>query len=282
MVKNDYTTLGKKFNTSFLSEHSLLKIHRSEEALEEWHNIKNKASVEGFLNNGFSAQHLSRFIDYRFGYLLIEPVWRVNSHKLISFYADGLRNENKLMTQRFHHADLEIHADCFKWQSQRFKHIVFCEGIEALQNPFFKQIAFKPAKGECMIIKIPNFETDLIIQKDLILIPLGNQRYWAGATNTWNDLHSVPTVAGIKELNAGLTSLLKLPYEILEYKAAIRPTIKDRVPVVGQHPEIKNMFVLNGMGTKGASLSNYYAKQLYDHIFNGTPVNKEANINRFY
>ncbi len=73
-----------------------------------------------------------------------------------------------------------------------------------------------------------------------------------------------------------------MPYNILETKVAIRPTIRDRTPVVGRHPVINNLFILNGMGTKGASLSLYYAQKLIDHIEYNVPIPLEADIKRFY
>lgn len=282
IIKTEYDLLSQKFGTEFISEHRLLKIHKSEEALEEWQLIKNKVRIAGYLDPDFSAQYLSRFIDYRFGYLLVKPVFQINTELLISTYTDFLLNENKLFREKLHYTDIKISPDYFEWKSNQFKYLVFCEGADALQNPFFNMIQFKPAKGERMIIKLPNFQTDLVLQKNILVIPLGNESYWAGATNTWNDLSSAPTIEGKNELETGLKDLFKIPFEVIQHEAAIRPTIKDRVPVVGKHPSINNMFVLNGMGTKGASLSNYYAQQLIENILNGKEINKEANINRFY
>ncbi|HRF78367.1 MAG TPA: FAD-dependent oxidoreductase, partial [Chitinophagales bacterium] len=98
---------------------------------------------------------------------------------------------------------------------------------------------------------------------------------------TWNDLSNEPTQAAFEELDNGLKELLKIPYQVVAHKAAVRPTIKDRTPVVGRHPAIENMYTLNGLGTKGTSLAPYYAKQLIDHILTGTPINHEVRVNRF-
>ena len=63
--------------------------------------------------------------------------------------------------------------------------------------------------------------------------------------------------------------------------AGIRPTVKDRRPLVGAHPEHKNMFVLNGLGTRGVMIGPYIAKQLFNHIENEMPLDDEINIIRF-
>ncbi|MBK6730532.1 MAG: FAD-binding oxidoreductase [Bacteroidetes bacterium] len=44
--------------------------------------------------------------------------------------------------------------------------------------------------------------------------------------------------------------------------------MKNRTPVIGRHPEHNNVFLLNGLGTKGFSLAPYYAPLLIAHILN--------------
>ncbi|MEZ5054264.1 MAG: hypothetical protein R2807_05785 [Chitinophagales bacterium] len=64
-------------------------------------------------------------------------------------------------------------------------------------------------------------------------------------------------------------------YDILEEKAAIRPTTKDRRPFVDQHPIHKNIFIFNGMGTVRISLSPFFANHLIDCILKDKPPCKK-------
>ncbi|HNC64044.1 MAG TPA: FAD-dependent oxidoreductase, partial [Chitinophagales bacterium] len=73
----------------------------------------------------------------------------------------------------------------------------------------------------------------------------------------------------------------KCKYEVIDEKAGIRPTIKDRRPVLGAHPEHKNMYVYNGMGTKGISLAPYFSNELILHITENKEIDKEIGIQRF-
>ena len=56
---------------------------------------------------------------------------------------------------------------------------------------------------------------------------------------------------------------------MVEQVAGIRPTTKDRRPLVGSHPEYKNVFVVNGLGTRGVMMSPFVAEQLFNHIEQG-------------
>ena len=280
LVKNNYLLLENKLQCKLLQECNILKIHKSESALEDWQKAEDNKELEPFIDINFDVKQFNRFLDFRFGAVNINHALRIDTAMLINKYFEYINT--KLIKGKVDHDEIKISETAISYQGENYKYIVFCEGVSALQNPWYKNIPFKPAKGECMIIEIPNFSTEIIIHKGIILIPLGENKYWAGATNSWDDLSTDPTTSGNLELETGLQQLLKVSYSVLEYKVAIRPTIRDRAPVVGGHPNHKNMFILNGMGTKGASLSNFYAQKLLQFILDGNEIPKEANIKRFY
>ncbi|HZF65960.1 MAG TPA: FAD-dependent oxidoreductase, partial [Chitinophagaceae bacterium] len=74
---------------------------------------------------------------------------------------------------------------------------------------------------------------------------------------------------------------LKVPYKIVDHKAALRPSTLERRPFVGFHPQHPSVGILNGMGTKGSSLAPFFAHQLVQNICFGSPITDEANVQRF-
>ena len=70
-------------------------------------------------------------------------------------------------------------------------------------------------------------------------------------------------------------------FEVVAHHAAIRPTVKDRRPFIGQHPQFPVLGIFNGFGTKGASLVPFFAEQFVDNLLNGKPLEKEVDIRRF-
>ena len=69
-----------------------------------------------------------------------------------------------------------------------------------------------------------------------------------------------------KELLEKLETFLKCDFKIVDHVAGIRPTVVDRRPLVGRHPEHQNMYVLNGFGSRGVLIGPYASNQLFDHI----------------
>jgi len=78
-----------------------------------------------------------------------------------------------------------------------------------------------------------------------------------------------------------VNTFINCDFKIVEQVAGIRPTVKDRRPLVGQHPEYKNVYLLNGLGTRGVMIAPYVANQLFQYIEHNKPLDPEIDINRF-
>ena len=160
--------------------------------------------------------------------------------------------------------------------------IVFCEGFNINKNPFFKKLPITGTKGEFLIVKISNFNLNKIIKKSSIFImPLENQYYWVGATYDNSDKKRSPTQLKKQWLIDKLESIISKPYKIVEHKASIRPSTTDRRPIIGPHPKYKNIYLLNGLGSRGVLLAPTLSRWLYNYIYKSSPIPKEADINRF-
>ena len=62
-----------------------------------------------------------------------------------------------------------------------------------------------------------------------------------GANFDRKDKTSKPTKSGKDWILVKLKSLLDCTFEVVDHKAAIRPTVKDRRPLLGSHPKQKNL-----------------------------------------
>ncbi|PKP14923.1 MAG: FAD-dependent oxidoreductase, partial [Bacteroidetes bacterium HGW-Bacteroidetes-23] len=136
-------------------------------------------------------------------------------------------------------------------------------------------------KGELLIIKSKALKLDVILKSSVFIIPLGNDLFKVGATYNWEDKTATPTEEGKNELLSDLKSLLTADFEVIEHLAGVRPTVKDRRPMLGTHPKHPKLHVLNGLGTRGVMLAPDMAKMLFENIENQIPLDKEIDIKRF-
>src|SRR5690606_10936816 len=125
-------------------------------------------------------------------------------------------------------------------------------------------------------------KTDAIIKSDIFILPIGDDLYKVGATYNWSDKTTIPTEGAKQELLEGLKGTINCEFEVVEHFAGIRPTVRDRKPLVGGHFEHSNLYVLNGLGTRGVMQAPYYAEKLFDFIEFDLPLEQEVNIARIY
>ncbi len=160
--------------------------------------------------------------------------------------------------------------------------IVFSEGSFLPQNPYFNYLPMREAKGELLLIKVPDLDIDFTLKSGVFMVPYGNNLYIVGATYNWEDKSFEPTQKAQEEIEKKLKKFLHLPYQIIDYKIGIRPTIKDRRPLLGKHPKYPNLAVLNGLGTRGIIIAPSIAQALYDNLENDKPILKEMDCQRFH
>jgi len=178
----------------------------------------------------------------------------------------------------------EIRKETFDYNSYKsfdVKGIIFCEGIKVKDNPFFNWVPVRQLKGETLNIRLEK-EPPLIFNRGVYVVPAADGKTWkVGATYNHNVTEGT-TAEGLKELREKLDSLLTLKYDIATQGWGIRPTTPDRRPILGPHPEHKNILIFNGMGTKGVSLAPWSSGILCDYLAEGLEIKTDINISRFY
>lgn len=184
--------------------------------------------------------------------------------------------------EEFDFDHLKISENEINYKTIKAKSIIFCEGHLVTSNPYFNWIPMKPAKGETITIHSThlNLKQD-IFNKGFFILPLGNDLFKIGATYEWNELDDIPTEKGKLDLIQKLNSVVTTPYDVISHEAGVRPAVTDRRPVVGKHPNIENIYIFNGFGTKAVMLAPYFAKQLVNSITHQVPIDGEVRPERF-
>ncbi|MCP3932785.1 MAG: FAD-binding oxidoreductase, partial [Bacteroidetes bacterium] len=204
-----------------------------------------------------------------------------SSELLIKSYRNFFEESGDLLTEEFDPAHLTIDPECINYKGNTAKKIIFCEGYRGMNNPYFSFLPFQPTKGDVLIVKIPNANFDKIFKQRIFVMPIGDDLYWAGATHERDFIHDQPTDEKREHLIKKLHDILTIPFEIVEHKAAIRPTVRDRRPFIGLHPDHTSVAIFNGLGTKGASLAPFWAKHVTDFLIHSVELDREVDIRRF-
>ncbi len=76
--------------------------------------------------------------------------------------------------------------------------------------------------------------------------------------------------------------MITCDFEVVEHLAGVRPTVKDRRPLLGKHHHHNHLYILNGMGTRGVLFAPYLSDKLFQFIENKTELDNEISIERIY
>ncbi len=273
-----YTDLGAQLNTTIVKEAPVFLIHPSlqmQESFEyryEHDNVylqKNNASdFEAYMHTPFGTGQIN------------QTIW-IDLNLMITGWRQQLINNTQYIDAKFDIADLQITNEGVSWNEIQANRILFCDGIASMENSYFKMLPFAPNKGEALIVEIKDLPNQAIYKNNMTIVPWKDQLFWVGSNYDWEFTDTKPSIDFRNKMEMALRQLLKIPFNVVDHIAGIRPANQERRPFVGLHPSYPAIGICNGMGTKGCSLAPYFAHQLIAHCEQGSPIHPEASLERF-
>jgi glycine oxidase len=159
--------------------------------------------------------------------------------------------------------------------------LVFCRGFAPAADPWFGGVTFNAAKGEILTLRVSGLAEDRVVHRGVWLAPAGGDLFRCGSTYTWEPLDCEPTAEGRAEIESRVREFLRLPFEVIDHRAAIRPVIDAGFPVLGRHPHFPQLAYFNGLGSKGSLLGPFFAGQLAACLAGEREVEPEVDVSRF-
>ncbi|MGL2963119.1 NAD(P)/FAD-dependent oxidoreductase [Flavobacterium sp. RSB2_4_14] len=275
-----YKSIEEKLATQVDFKMPIYRKFFSVEEQNNWFTASDKPNLSAFLSTALINKKYNA-IDSPFGYGEVLQTGYVDTVILLEHYHSYLRQINLLAESTFDYNQLQLFDDYLEYHDVKAKHIVFAEGFGVHANPFFKYLPLDGTKGELFIISAPELDIDVIVNTSVFILPLGNYLFKVGATYNWEDKTNLPTAEGKQELLDRIKEIITCDFEIVEHFAGVRPTVKDRRPLLGTHSKYKNLHILNGLGTRGVMLAPAMALDLYDYIERGKPLDKTIDVKRY-
>ena len=151
-------------------------------------------------------------------------------------------------------------------------------------NPWFKNLPLKPAKGETLLCQSPTLRLpQKLYHHKKWFLPYPDGSFRIGASYDESDLSDAPTEAKKDELLGAAREALKEAHqvEVSSHLAGIRPSTVDSRPIIGAHPTELGLYLINGLGSKGASTAPLMTQQLTEHILKNSLIENVVNLGRF-
>jgi glycine oxidase len=276
-----YKYLERKLNIKFDQSVDIHRVLSSIEEQNNWFNASDKPFFEEYMIPEI-LENKNENVNANFGYGKLINTGKIDTQVLLKSYKSYLTSKDLLVHEQFNYDSIELEEQSVRYNNIKAKYIVFCEGYGVKKNPYFKNIPLQEAKGELLTIYAPELKIDFLLKSSVFIMPLGNDHYKVGATFNWTDKTLFPSESGKKELLTKLKMIINSDFEIVDHVAGIRPTMKDRRPILGKHQKYNQLAILNGLGTRGVMLAPKMAMKLFEHLEFDHPLEKEITIARFY
>lgn len=283
VVKSTYQELEQLLGIPILIQYPLVRIISDTKSHNDWLVRSGNPDLHPYVGVAPSAAPYTAFLKEVQEVISFQQTGRVRMKALIDSYRPILQEKTTYEQAVFDYNQFSITEEGVMYKDWKAKKVIFAEGYRAIENPYFNYMPFWPAKGDVLLVNIPNYPaTQELVKHGIFIVPLSTpDLYWVGSSYQRDYQSTVPEPAARQELEKRLKRVLKLPYEVLEHQVAIRPTVRDRRPFIGPHPEHPNLYLFNGMGAKGASLAPYWAKALVEHLEMGHPLDERVQLSRY-
>lgn len=213
------------------------------------------------------------------GFEITQSGW-LNMEVFLSAVRQKLTATSSYIKGVFNYSDLTLTETNCLYQGINAKAIIFCQGHQSLNNPYFANVPIIPNQGDVFLIETNVLDNTKIYKRGAYAVGLTNQLFKVGSTYHWNVLNQHPTPAGYDELKHKTNALINGQYKVLKHLAGIRPTTKDRKPILGKHATLP-LFIFNGLGTKGVMVASYFSDVMASFITNQTILGMDISTERF-
>lgn len=275
-----YKGLEIKLGGRYIHNIPLYRPFLKVEELNDWYGKTSEDRYSKFVEEVHSEPVLPGFFKNELGGIMLKNAGYLNNQLLFTDFREYLKEKEILIEEEFLTENINYEDEYIVYNEYSAKKVILCTGPAGFGDKLLKNIRFQPLKGEALQLNI-DYDTNIMINRNGFVIPRDGM-FVAGATYNRHSTTWEPSEEGKEEVKAKVNKLIKAEYEVIGQIAGLRPTTHDRRPVIGFLPDAPYIGVFNGLGSKGSSLAPYFANQFTNHLVNGSEINGEVRIERYF
>lgn len=279
IIEPFYNEIGNAIGRKVLFNSGVYRPFISIAEGNDWEGRKSSGLYDQFVAGIHHTSIRNKIVNDPFGGLMLKTAGYVDVAGLIFAFRNWLKKENLYQEGSLEESLLEFSENGISYKNIDAKKVIFCQGVSGTSN-HFDWLPFKPVKGELMDIE-SDASFDFILNRGAFMVSIGKNIHRLGATYRWN------LEGGFQEETEGeliekIKNVFKGELKVIEKKFGIRPATKDRRPFIGIHPNIEQLAIFNGFGSKGVSLTPYFGAQFVRHLLHNDPIDSEVDIMRYF
>ena len=272
--------LKKKIGASFYDKKSLLRVLNSADEINRWDSKRN-GSLKDYLGKIYDGNEFELPLN-KPANLGVVKAGAIDVPAMLGAWKNRLKEAGNIIEDNLDYSMIEYGENKvkiqFKSDSIVGKKIVFCEGALGVNNPLFSWLPFNLSKGDILTLRNDKYLGGEVLNNGKFFLPQSDGTIKMGSTYEWDDLSYETKKERREELQEKAKETLSGDTILINHEAGIRPTVKDRRPFLGRNPIQKNVYILNGLGTKGAMLAPYFSEKILNFVMNDISNYVYSNI----
>jgi glycine oxidase len=276
-ARSSYQEIEKYFNATLFHPTPVIELLYSVKEYNDWLARSEDSELSAYIETGNTNSSFKEYLNPYFKSVLIKQSAWIDTGSMLNVFRKQFISEDILLEEKFDLSQMKLKDEGVEYKGISATKIIFCEGADAINNPFWNQLPFIPAKGEVITVKA-DMSLDCILNRKIFILPLGNNLFKVGSTYVWNFENNLPTVQAKEFLTTQLKAILKVPFEVTDHQSGIRPSVKNRRPFLGLHRQHPQLAIFNGLGTKGCLLAPYFAAHLAGFLSGENELMKEVDV----
>jgi glycine/D-amino acid oxidase-like deaminating enzyme len=278
-AKGFYLALENKLDVKLFHPITIRRLFSSEQERDSWLEKQNLPEYKNYLTPITKEDEGFDGANNPFGSGRVKNAFWIDSEKFYQSNVTFFEKNGMLLKESFSIKDFDPREGVYK--RKNYDHIVFCCGYLNKELPFFVDLPIQQTKGQTLTISSNHIPENESLNRKCFALPLGSGMFRIGATYEWdNDSLSI-TEEGKELLLSNLNVLGDFNPIVLTQNAGVRPTVLDRRPILGKHPEYSKLFIFNGLGTKGYLMAPTLSSELAACLMTAKPISKEISAERF-
>lgn len=279
-ARDFYLELEDTLKAKFYNKLRIRRFFSSEQERGYWEKKQHEAEYQKYLTLHDNFDEKVPLAKSEFGSGIVKNAFWIRSKLFMEKMHLFLKEKNVLKYGQFEPA--EFIQEELSYCGLIYDAVVFCCGSDNDKITYFNQANIQYNRGQILHIESSELSQHELWNRKGFILPVGGEKFMLGATYEWNEPNLNITAEAREKLEDVFKTITNASYKVNGQTVGMRPTVADRRPVMGEHPDAKGLFIFNGLGTKGYMLAPLLSLEMAQFMTEGKALHKEVVFSRVY
>ena len=279
-ARDFYLELEDTLKAKFYNNLRIRRFFSSEQERGYWEKKQHEAEYQKYLTLHDDFDEKVPLAKSEFGSGIVKNAFWIRSKLFMEKMHLFLKSQKVLKYGQFEPA--EFIQEELSYCGLTYDAVVFCCGSDNDKITYFNQANIQHNRGQILHIESSELSQHELWNRKGFILPVGGEKFMLGATYEWNEPNLNITAEAREKLEDVFKTITNASYEVNGQTVGMRPTVADRRPVMGEHPDAKGLFIFNGLGTKGYMLAPLLSLEMAQFMTEGKALHKEVVFSRVY